>query len=251
MATIVREPGPLLFARFALPPNRLGYCGGEEAASLLQHIAAGVVDEDLLRQCRDFEGAYPYLRLIADGLGSNDALDRAVVEGYWLGGPAVVRGGGAGFASQLETRFRTRVPAREWLWLAAKPADGAVPHHSFHVLELLPRVGLMRGGMPAALVSALEQCLVRPARVVAVEGNLLRVAATRLVLRNGVLALLERDGEELVAWRSDGTALIPDPSPGETVALHWGWACDRLTEPQAARLRRITRASVARANETI
>ena len=276
------EPGPLLFARFALPPNQLGYCGGDEANSLLQHIAAGVVDEDLVRQCRDFEGAYPYLRLIAAGAspatGSSpaeplDPLDRAVVEGYWLGGPALgaASSGDVGprFATQLETRFRARTPAREWPWLAAKPAAGALPHHSFHVLEVLPRVGLMRGGIPSAVVPTLEQCLIRPARVVAVEGDLLRVRASRLSLRDGrfVLDGCEADGrppgqigaladgagsdDELVTWRADGTELIPDPRPGDTVALHWGWACDRLTPREERRLLSVTQASVARANATV
>jgi hypothetical protein len=263
------EPGPLLFARFALPPNQLGYCGGDESTSLLQHIAGEVVDEDLLRQCRDFEGAYPYLRLIADSAALEDPLDRAVVEGYWLAGPAVSRGGGADLARQLETRFRARTPAREWPWLASKPLDGAVPHHSFHVLEVLPRVGLMRGGIPSALVPTLEQCLVRPARVLAVEGDLLRVRGPRLSLRGGrfVLDGCEADGrpprqigalsdgagsdDELVRWRADGTELIPDPRPGDTVALHWGWACDRLTPREERRLLSVTQASVARANATV
>jgi len=260
------EPGPLLFARFALPPNRLGYCGGDEAASLLQHLEAGVVDEDLIRQCRDFEGAYPYLRLIAGSAGIADPLERAVVEGYWLGGPAVSRVAGTRFAADLEERFRPRTAAHEWPWLAAKPADGALPHHSFHVLEVLPRVGLLRGGVPPALVPTLEQCLVRPARVIAVEGDGLRVRALRLAQQAGHLELVDGvdygtvDGhhqeladsrEELVAWRSNGTPLVPDPRPGDTVALHWGWACDRLTAAQAARLLRATRASVARANETV
>jgi hypothetical protein len=249
------EPGPLLFARFALPPNRLGYCGGEEAASLLQHIGAGVVDEDLVRQCRDFEGAYPYLRFIAEGAAVADPLDRRVVEGYWLGGPALAGASRSGFerrfADQLDARFRRRTAAREWPWLAEKPAGGAVPHHSFHVLEILPRVGLMRGGVPAALVPTLEQCLVRPATIVAVEGAQLRVRAARLVLRDGRFELTDGDAEELVAWRADGAILVPDPLPGETVALHWGWACDRLSARQVARLLRVTRASVARANATI
>ncbi len=247
------EPGPLLFARFALPPNRLGYCGGEEAASLLQHLDAGIVDEDLLRQCRDFEGAYPYLRLIAESGGIADPLDRTVVEGYWLGGPALAAASGTGFAAHLDARFRRRTPAREWPWLASKPLDGAVPHHSFHVLEVLPRVGLLRGGIPAALVPALDQCLVRPARVVAVEGDALRVRAARLVQRGRHLELLDgpEAREEVVAWRSNGTALVPDPRPGDTVAIHWGWASDRLTAAQAARLLAVTRASVARANQTI
>jgi hypothetical protein len=245
------EPGPLLFARFALPPNRLGYCGGDEAASLVQHIEAGIVDEDLLRQCREFEGAYPYLELIAEANRVPDPLDRAVVEGYWLGAAPVSRAEGARFAASIEERFHSRTRPPEWPWLAAKPLTGAVPHHSFHVLEVLPRVGLLRDGLPAALVPVLEQCLVRPARIQAVDGESLNVVAPRLVLGPSRLALVDAGEPERVAWRANGTALLADPAPGDLVALHWGWACDRLTAAQQARLLAVTRASVARASQTV
>jgi hypothetical protein len=246
-----QEAGPLLFARFALPPNQLGYCGGDEASSLLQHVDAGVVDDDLLRQCREFEGAYPYLRLIADEARIADPLDRAVVEAYWLGGPALGRVGSEAFARELGSRFRSRTPRKEWPWLRDKAAAGALPHHSFHVLEVLPRIGMLRGGIPAALLPVLEQCLVRPARVIAVEGDVLRVDAPRLVLEEGKLAFVEGHSDERVTWRLDGSELVQAPGPGDLVAVHWGWACDRLSTARVRTLERVTTTAIAGANETL
>jgi hypothetical protein len=245
------EPGPLLFARFALPPNRLGYCGGEEAASLLQHVAAGVVDGDLIRDCRGFEGAFPYLSLIAAASGIADPLDRAIVDAYWLGGTALRNVSVPEFAAHIDRRFRPRTGSGEWRWLADKPVRGAVPHHSFHVLEVLPRIGLLRGGMPTALVPVLEQCLVRPARVLSVDGEMLRIAATRLVLDHGELRLIETGDEESVAWAAGANRLIQDPRPGDHVAIHWGWACKRVSSAVADRLVRVTRAAAARAGTTL
>jgi hypothetical protein len=245
------EAGPLLFARFALPPNQLGFCGGDEATSLLQHVEAGVVDDDLLRQCREFEGAYPYLRLIADEARMADPLDRAVVEGYWLGGPALERVGGEAFARELGSRFRSRTPRKEWSWLHGKAAAGALPHHSFHVLEVLPRIGMLRDGIPAAILPVLEQCLVRPARVVAVDGDSLHVDARRLVLVEGKLAFVTGSGAERVTWRADGAELLAAPRPGDRIGVHWGWACDRLSSGQERRLVAATTAAIARANETL
>jgi len=56
---------PLLFARYAYPPNELGYCGGEDHRALLEQPSAGVVDGDLRQMLREFEGGWPYLELIA------------------------------------------------------------------------------------------------------------------------------------------------------------------------------------------
>ena len=40
-------PGPLLFARYAYPPNALGLCGAEESRTLLEYGTAGASDEGL------------------------------------------------------------------------------------------------------------------------------------------------------------------------------------------------------------
>ncbi len=45
--TATVDSGPLLFARFAYPPNELGYCGPDAAGELLDHVDATVVDPDL------------------------------------------------------------------------------------------------------------------------------------------------------------------------------------------------------------
>jgi hypothetical protein len=78
-------PGPLLFARYAYPPNSLGYCGPRDSASLLGYGSERVVDGGLRQLARGFEGAYPYLELIACATGVPDPLDHRVVEAYWLG----------------------------------------------------------------------------------------------------------------------------------------------------------------------
>ena len=39
MPTSSRISGPSLFARFAYPPNALGYCGPDDSRGLLEHVA--------------------------------------------------------------------------------------------------------------------------------------------------------------------------------------------------------------------
>jgi len=85
---IDRASGPLLFARYAFPPNHYGYCGPEDADGFFRSGVAGG-DHGLRARARNFDGALPHLQLIADAVDHSeppDILDRRVVEAYWLGG---------------------------------------------------------------------------------------------------------------------------------------------------------------------
>jgi len=77
--------GPLMFVRYAYPPNALGYCGPADFAAFREYAVAGVVDRGLVQLAQAFAGAWPYLELIATGCGIGDPLDRRVVEAYWVG----------------------------------------------------------------------------------------------------------------------------------------------------------------------
>jgi len=243
------EAGPLRFARFAYPPNALGYCGGDDAAGLLQHLAAGVVDPDLVRLCRAFEGAYPYLERIAAAAAIADPLDRRVVEAYWVGGDLLDEVTPRDFQADLERRFRDRTARAEWPWLAAKPGQGGVPHHSFHVLEVFPRVGLLRGSA-AAIVPTMEQCLIRPAQVVGIDGDELTIVDRPLELRDGRLGLGE-PRPTTCRWRVRGLSAVPRIAIGDTVAIHWGWVCDRLDDQRRVALERAIARSLVLANTTL
>ena len=225
--------GPLAFARFAAPPNVLGYCGGDDHVTLVEHLRLGLDGPELLALCRAFEGAWPYLELIAGSAGIRDPLDPRVVEAYWIGGPLLRRVPVRGFADHLGDRFRPRTARGEWPWLAGKPAAGALPHHSFHVLEVMPRIGMLRAGMIAALLPAMEQCLIRPATVLSGSPAELVVAVPALILVDGRLTL-GPPVERRVA------SMGPPPPPGTDVAVHWDWSCGRLSPRQARNLRRIT-----------
>jgi uncharacterized protein DUF6390 len=235
--------GALTFARFAVPPNMLGYCGGSDADGLLGHLRAGLDGPDLVSLCRAFEGAWPYLTLIASCAGIADPLDRRVVEAYWLGNSLLDGVSPAAFREDLRTRFRPRTKPTEWFWLAAKPAEGARPHHSFHVLEVMPRIGMLRAGQVSAILPAMEQCLIRPATVVGSDTGGLVVAVRPLLIHDGRLVF----GPELEQTVSGGGESL---LPGDDVAVHWSWSCGRLGPAQRRRLEAVTADALARANTT-
>lgn len=236
--------GALTFARFAVPPNVLGHCGTDDHDALVGHLRAGLDGPELVRLCRTFEGAWPYLELIAASAGVGDPLDPRVVEAYWVGGPLLDRVTPRDLATHLDGRFRGRAGRGEWRWLAGKPAAGATPHHSFHVLEVMPRVGTLRAGQVAAIVPAMGQCLVRPGRVVGTDGDRLLVEARPLVMDGGRLALAAPT-RETVMPAATGTM------PGDLVAVHWGWSCGALDRRQARTLERTVAMALARANDTV
>jgi hypothetical protein len=242
-------PGPVLFARFAFPPNRLGLCGPESGRALPEHVRSGRTDPALSEIARGFEGAYPYLELIASENRIADPLDARVVEAYWLGNDLLEHVGPRARYDDLTGRFRARTARREWPWLEAKADGASAVHHSFHVLEILPRIGMIRGGLPPDLTAVLERCLVRPGRVLAVDGDALDVELPNLAFRDGRLHL-DPPRPTRLAWAAEetfGDVLLP----GDDVAVHWDRVSGRLTPRQASRLSSVTRRNLAVANTTL
>ena len=179
-----RAAGALLFARYAYPPNALGLCGADTPRTLLEYGAARASDGGLAELARTFDGAWPYLELIAGANGIADPLDPRVVEAYWVGNALLdrVRPG------------RARAPRRRALPRPARARRRArrrrrrgrrVPHHCFHVFAVYPWLGLLRTGRRRRAARILDQCRTTPARVL--RGR-------------------RRDGRRCSRGRSSGTA---------------------------------------------
>lgn len=242
----VTKSGATLFARFAYPPNVLGFCGPPDHQSVLEHAATGVVDGGLLQLARQFTGAWPYLELLAGAAGIADPLDPAVVEAYWVGSALLDTVTRDDLGSSLDDRFRRRL-GREWAPLAELVSAGARPHHNFHVFGVYPWVGLLRSGSVDEPLRVLDRCRVRWGRVVgpAASGRLL-VRSRPLVWDGARLSLGVASVEEATI-SAEGQALTP-AAPGDWVALHWDWVCHRLSRPQLGALRRVTLAQLAVVN---
>jgi hypothetical protein len=240
--------GPLLFARYAYPPNALGLCGADVQRTLLEYGAAGESDGGLAELARTFEGAWPYLELIAGANGIADPLDPRVVEAYWVGNELLDRVDPHTLVNHVDDRFRGRLGrAREHVYDAARA--GAVPHHCFHVFAVYPWLGLLRSGIVDEPLRILDQCRTTPASVVAVDGETVTVLARPLLYEQGRLAL-GPPAERAARWSDDGLAFLPAPAPGDLVSLHWDFVCDVLTPAGAQALDRATRSALAAVNRT-
>jgi hypothetical protein len=240
----VRRDGPttsgdVLFARYAYPPNQLGYCGPGDGRELLE-LASGEGGErgrlDMAERARRFDGAWPYLEIIAAATGIEDPLDGRVVEAYWIGNELLDAVDPMSFARLARARFGHQTGAD---WGCLDPPTTAVPHHSFHVFAIYPWMGLLRRAAPGPALTVLDRCRIRWGQVVRVHGDRADVHSETLTW-DGAAVSLGPPLVETARWADSGRALGAPPAPGDWVSLHWDWVCDRLTASQLDGLRRIT-----------
>ncbi|NQV06809.1 hypothetical protein HQ535_09665 [bacterium] len=235
-----------MFARYALPPNRHGYCGPDDPGALFDTAVAGP-DAEIEALAKAFDGAWPYLELIATANRIADPLDTRVVEAYWVGNALLWRVDMQTMGNSLEERFKSRA-GMNWGVMSESIPAGASPHHSYHVFGVYPWVGLLKSGPTEHPMKVLDGCRIRWGMVVSVDGDT-AVVRSRPLTYSGRRLGYGNPVEEIVTWASGGTALIEEPKPGEVVALHWDWLCDRLTPTQLSNLRWWTQRHLDLAND--
>ena len=216
--------GHALFARYAFPPNELGYCGPADADVLLRGDNAG----EVAAHAKEFDGAWPYLRAIAEAADIDDALDGDVVGSYWVGGPLLNRVEPGPLLDRLRSAFAGQVTG---LLADLDHPTGVLAHHSFHVFVVYPWVRFLDRD-PATALQVLQDCRIRWGTVAAVEEEHVMMLSRPLTFLAGSLGLGEPTTER-VRWSKDGESLITAPAPGDTVSAHWDWICSTLTEAEA------------------
>lgn len=239
--------GRALFAKYAYPPNALGYCGPEDDGALLRR-AGGVGAGDVAALARGFDGAWPYLEFIARHTG-RDPLDAEVVEAYWLGTGLLDKIDLGEHGAELLDRLRRR--AGPVARIPDRVAPDARCDHNFHCFQIYPWMGLLaagRGGDHPRHI--LDRCRIRWGEVRASEGEEVEVRYQPLVWDGTALSLGDAYDEVAVRAR-DGVAFVGDLQPGEWVALHWEWVCDRLDPYRLDDLRRSTSRQLSIVNRQI
>jgi hypothetical protein len=235
----------LRFIRYAFMPNRLRYCGGDDNRTLFEYGIEQTVDDGLPSLLRRFAGALPYLQLIARANGIGDPFDPRVVEAYWIGNNLLLGVEIRQLYDSLLERFGKQLHGRTRALILGKAPAGARPHHSFHVLDVHSRLGDL-----AHSLATLDNCRVSWGHVLHVEAGELVVNRIPLLLREGKLALGEPTPER-IARQVDGRGFTDQARSGDWVSVHWGWACEVLSETHRVSLEKFTRHNLAIANQTI
>jgi hypothetical protein len=241
------DPGPLLFARYAYPPNELGHCGPDDSRALLEYASAGVSDGGLVSLARQFVGAWPYLTLIAAAAGRPDPLAADVVEAYWVGGPLLERVPGRMLAAHLDDRFRRQVGGGGSDDLGDLAVAGGRPHHNFHVFAVYPWVGMLRAGFTQDPLRVLDACRIRWGRVESVHDGR-AVLSSRPLGWDGRALFLGPWRPETATVRAYDHRPARSPKPGDWVAAHWDWVCDVLDERRLSALMRYTTSALGLVN---
>lgn len=241
-------PGPVLFARYAFPPNSHGYCGPNDHSAFFEYGVAGKDERGLRAMAQQFAGAWPYLQLIAAATGLDDPLDRRVVEAYWVGSPRLDQVSTRSVGNSMEERFR-QVTGTSFPVLTESVLAGGVPHHSFAVFCIYPWTGLLSDGRKAPqALTVLDRCRIRWGRVVTVQGDQVVVESAPLTWDGHHLGL-GPTGTETVVRSLDGVGMVGDLQAGDWVSLHWEWVCDRLADRQVRLLRDYTMRHLRIVNE--
>ncbi|MDQ3615022.1 MAG: DUF6390 family protein [Actinomycetota bacterium] len=229
-------PGSVLFARYAFPPNLHGYCGPHDSDAFFDYGVAGTDHRRLRELSQQFDGAWPYLELIAAAAGLDDPLERSVVEAYWVGGPLLDQWDSPRHADSMKQRFGSVVGSK-FCALTEQALAESVPHHSFAVFCIYPWTRLLSDAPKATqALHVLDRCRIRWGQVLEVHGDSVMVESAPLVWDGRRLDIGSPETETVVRSR-EGVGMVGDLLPGDWVSLHWEWVCARLTAQQADYLR--------------
>jgi hypothetical protein len=217
-----------LFARYALAPNALGFCGPP--------TGLGGTGTEIRAAASRFSGAWPYLQVLARLTGTADPLDARLVESYWLGRDIGVDG--ALFGAELLEIIGPQA-GHHWSHLTPELLAQASGDHGFHVFGVYPWSRLLDTGLDHPR-HVLDRCRIRWGTVTARSTGGVDVDTRRLTWDGTTLGLGEPAAE-----RIEADHVLVEVEVGDTVALHWEWLCDRLTPGQATDLERSTRHHLA------
>ncbi|MEK9180983.1 MAG: DUF6390 family protein, partial [Patescibacteria group bacterium] len=241
--------GVLRCSHYSFGPNRLHYCGPDANSEILAYINNDSADPGLEVLLKNFRTLYPYLKFIASANNIADPFDERVVEAYWIGNELLQNVSRQALYSHLidEQEIKKRLGSKDFRWIEEKIARRAVPHHSFHVLNIWMRTGHEQR---AHTLESMDACRVSWGKVLAVDGPNVIVETEPLIYQDGKL-FLGSPVQKKLTRRLESEHDIEQLKPGTIISIHWDVPCEVISERQAAALKKYTLRSLELANLTI
>ncbi|MDD5109746.1 MAG: DUF6390 family protein [Patescibacteria group bacterium] len=241
--------GVLRCSRYSFGPNRLHYCGPDRNREMLQYLRADASDPGLRGMLEQFSTLYPYLQRIAQSNRIPDPFDERVVEAYWIGNDLLENVSRQSFFEHLRdgVRLKDRMKGKEFDRLGDKIRLGALPHHSFHVLDVWLRTGHVER---EHTIESMDNCRISWGTVAHVAGPNITLMSEPLRYENGKLSLSAPE-KKTVIRALDAPPDLEQLEPGNIITLHWNVPCEVITPAQAAALRKYTIRHLQLANLTL
>jgi len=216
-----------LAARFALPPNSLGYCGKDTApAKFIDcaiHGKCGGVEQEMEK----FIVLNPYLEtmLRVTGLKKYSLKN---VEAYWLGNEMLAKAKLKHYQILLDNFTKQGVPGWLVTELKQKVPKSFIPFHLFQVLHV--GVGRASGSVPYN-IETINNCMVRWGKVVKLKGLQITVNICQLEKLKHKFQITF--GNEEFSYRED---FLTGLKVGDVVAVHWKQVVKKLTPREVKNL---------------
>lgn len=239
--------GLAVATRFSYPPNSLSLCGPSRQSDLSWYSQNQAPDRGTAEILSRFSTLYPYLCLIAGENNIRDPFDRRVIEAYWVGNPLLHRVRLREFITALDETIglSKQVERKHAIGVYDKISDGALPHHSFHVLSIHRRTGHLK--IPHT-IQTMDACLIQWGKVIHISSTTVKVK-TRPLQQSGSTLSFGNGIERSLLWQGTHDNLHQTLAIGDWVSYHWGYVCTKLTQGQLRRLIYYTNHSLAYANK--
>jgi len=236
-------------SRYSFGPNRLHYCGPDANRELRELIEKNGDKFGLSHILKQFKTLFPYLKYIAGINNISDPFDTRVVEAYWLGNELlnnVEQGTLYNFLAD-DLRIKDKLKKKEFNWLEEKIKKGAMPHHSFYVLNIWTQEG---HSDHLKDLERMSECIISSGVVTNISGPAIIVSTEPLVYTNGKFNLGSAISKTLIR-QLESEYDIEQIKPGQIVSIHWSVPCEVISKKQAETLRKYTLKNIAFANLTI
>jgi len=236
-------------SRYSFGPNRLHYCGPDANKELHDLILSGESNIGLTHLLKQFKTLFPYLKEIAGANGISDAFDERVVGAYWIGNELLEAVGKNSLYRFLvdDLKVKDKIKNKEFEWLKEKIGQGAVPHHSFHVLNIWKQEG---HADHLEDLSRINECIISSGVVISVNGPAITVSTEPIIYESGKLAI-GNPISKILTRQLESEYDIEQIKPDQIVSIHWSVPCEVITKKQADTLRKYNLKSMAFANLNI
>ncbi len=226
-------------ARYSYQPNKLNYCGPENACSeLFEYVRNPIPEKNgkITSLLKEFSAFYPYLELIAQKNGIENEFDEKVVNAYWIGNELLEHE----WENDLRELLRGKLTGPHLLpktiseKLAQNLPNGLLPHHSFNVLY----VNFVTKKI-SPVVENLSNCLVKWGKVI--DENELKVKTVKLISEGNEFKLKEE------TRKLENPFEIP-LQKNNLISVHWGIVVEKISETELKNLKKATQINLEAVN---